>query len=378
MNYRRINLKLEHPLAFWSAFPDPSERFFWYDSQKQTLIIASQRLHAVQEQDIGNYPYVFYSQSFFDEVNDELWQDFGNEIVAFKHYFVQTPTESYVLSCDSLPEITDEKGSKLSNSYTEEASDYQEWQSLYQKLQENIVQGKTIKIVASRQIKFTSEQTFKIEPILERLIENNPSAFIFAYHKAGKTFLGASPEILVQKEGNHILSYALAGTFPRSLAHGDTRLLQDPKNLHEHQIVVQKIKDKMLEKSPHVQIGETGIMALKNVFHLRTLLSTVDTSHSLIDWAKHLHPTPALGGQPSKAALDFLRANEKHERGLYAAPLGLIDAQGDGTLIVAIRSALFDGKTCYAYAGCGIVAASDCQAEFDETKIKLKTILEAL
>lgn len=66
----------------------------------------------------------------------------------------------------------------------------------------------------------------------------------------------------------------------------------------------------MLEKSPHVQIGETGIMALKNVFHLRTLLSTVDTSHSLIDWGKHLHPTPALGGQPSKAALDFLRANE--------------------------------------------------------------------
>ena len=196
------------------CFPDPSERF-WYDSQKQTLIIASQRLQAVQEQDIANYPYVFTAR-VFDEVNDELWQDFGNEIVAFKHYFVQTPTESYVLSCDSLPEITDEKGSKLSNSYTEEASDYQEWQSLYQKLQENIAQGKTIKIVASRQIKFTSEQTFKIEPILERLIENNPSAFIFAYHKAGKTFLGASPEILVQKEGNHILSYALAGTFPRS------------------------------------------------------------------------------------------------------------------------------------------------------------------
>ena len=115
MNYRRINLKLEHPLAFWSAFPDPSERFFWYDSQKQTLIIASQRLQAVQEQDIANYPYVFYSQSFFDEVNDELWQDFGNEIVAFQHYFVQTPTESYVLPCDSLPAIPDEKGSKLSN-----------------------------------------------------------------------------------------------------------------------------------------------------------------------------------------------------------------------------------------------------------------------
>ncbi|HAP15356.1 MAG TPA: isochorismate synthase, partial [Lactococcus sp.] len=117
---------------------------------------------------------------------------------------------------------------------------------------------------------------------------------------------------------------------------------------------------------------------LKNVYHLQTVLKAKAGEHSLIDWTKHLHPTPALGGHPSRAALDFLRANEKHERGLYAAPLGLIDSQGNGTIIVAIRSALLKDKACYAYAGCGIVAASDCQAEFDETKIKLKTILEAL
>ncbi|MBL3716294.1 isochorismate synthase [Lactococcus garvieae] len=378
MKYRRINLKLKHPLAFWSAFPDPSERFFWYDSQKQTLIIASQRLTTVQEKEIKNYPYVFYSQSFFEQVKGELWQDMGNEIIAFKHYYIQTKTDSYVLSCDPLPDIKDQETVLQHHSYEEEAPEYTEWVKLYKKLQENITSGKTVKIVASREVKFTSLTPFNVEAILERLVQNNPGAFIFAYHKSGKTFLGASPEILVQKTGNQVLSYALAGTMPRALENGAQLLLKDSKNLQEHQIVVQKIKEKLLEKVSQVKIEQTDIMTLKNVYHLQTVLKAEAGEHSLIDWTKHLHPTPALGGYPSHAALDFLRANEKHERGLYAAPLGLIDSQGNGTIIVAIRSALLKDKACYAYAGCGIVAASDCQAEFDETKIKLKTILEAL
>lgn len=378
MNYRRKNLNLKHPLAFWSAFPDPSERFFWYDSQKQTLIIANERLTTLQEEDIENYPYVFYSQSFFNEVEGELWQNFGNELVAFKHYFVQTPTESYVLTCDNLPDMKDEEIKENKNTYKEEPDDYPAWHELYNKLQESITSGKTVKIVASREIKFTASRAFEIEAIIKRLMQNNPGAFVFAYHKAGKTFLGASPEILVQKEGDKILSYALAGTMPRTVKHAAELLLKDPKNRHEHQIVVQKIKEKMLKKSTDVSIGETSTMALKNIYHLRTLLTTTDKQHSIIDWSKHLHPTPALGGEPSQPALSFLRENEKHERGLYAAPLGLIDKYGNGTLIVAIRSALFMENTCYAYAGCGIVADSDCRSEFDETKIKLKTILEAL
>lgn len=379
MNYRRTNLNLKHPLAFWSAFSDQSERFFWYDSLKKTLIIACQRLTDVQEKDIANYPYVFYSQSFFERESGEPWKGMGNEIVAFKYYLVQTVTEAYVLSCETLPDIKDQINEQNYTSfYEEEGTAYEEWQELYNKLQENISSGQTVKIVASRQVVFKASQTFKIENIIERLMKNNPGSFIFAYHKAGKTFLGASPEILVQKEGSQIMSYALAGTMPRTLKNAAERLLNDPKNLQEHQIVVKKIKEKMLEKSTSVRLEDTSIMTLKNLYHLQTLLRTTDIHSSLINWAKHLHPTPALGGQPNHAALKFLQRNEKHERGLYAAPLGLIDAAGNGTLIVAIRSALFNDKTCYAYAGCGIVAASDCQSEYDEIKVKLKTILEAL
>ncbi|MCL2858913.1 MAG: chorismate-binding protein, partial [Streptococcaceae bacterium] len=114
-----------------------------------------------------------------------------------------------------------------------------------------------------------------------------------------------------------------------------------------------------------------------NVYHLRTLLS-VQSQESIITWARHLHPTPALGGFPQTQALDFLKNHENHERGLYASPIGLIDQNGDGTLVVGIRSALLNDNQLYAYAGCGIVKDSDCQSEYQETKIKLKTLLEAL
>nr|WP_245392070.1 chorismate-binding protein [Lactococcus protaetiae] len=83
-------------------------------------------------------------------------------------------------------------------------------------------------------------------------------------------------------------------------------------------------------------------------------------------------------GEPKDEALNFLRNYETYERGLYAAPIGVIDAKGNGTIVVGIRSALIEGNTLHAYAGCGIVPSSDCLDEFNETKIKLKTILEAL
>ncbi|MCE2142237.1 isochorismate synthase, partial [Streptococcus thermophilus] len=69
------------------------------------------------------------------------------------------------------------------------------------------------------------------------------------------------------------------------------KLLTDPKNLLEHEIVVQKIKKNLLEKAESVKVGQTGLMELKNVYHLRTLLTAKSSKSSLIDWGKHLHPT---------------------------------------------------------------------------------------
>lgn len=375
MNYIKTNLILNHPLSFWANF-ESGERFFWYDSAQNQLIIGCERLEAIEAPN-ASYPYAFYTQSFFNQIKGKLWEDFGGETLVFKHYFVKNNHESYMLSVDGTPEIKEGKFPLITHHVTEKSSDFESWEMLFNKIQENFAQHRSEKIVASREIEFTSDTGFNIESILQKLIANNPGCFIFAYQKGEKIFLGASPEILVQKQEEKILSFALAGTMPR-LPLNDTALLHDSKNLHEHSIVVKKIRQSLLERAKRVVVGQTGIMTLKNVYHLKTVLTADNEDGSLIDWAKHLHPTPALGGEPKDEALNFLRKYETYERGLYAAPIGLIDAKGNGTIVVGIRSALIEENTLHAYAGCGIVPSSDCLDEFNETKIKLKTILEAL
>lgn len=97
-----------------------------------------------------------------------------------------------------------------------------------------------------------------------------------------------------------------------------------------------------------------------------------------MEWGHILHPTPALGGEPRQAALPLIRQLESYDRGMYAAPFGFMKDMGDGILVVAIRSALVEGDHLYAYAGCGLVDGSDCREEYEETKNKMRTILEAL
>lgn len=376
MNYKKIKLNLENPLSFWSHFSG-EERFYWYDRQKEQLIIGAERLCAVKNQ-TNEYPYLFHTQSFFEGEMRAPWQNMGDETLAFKHYYVKTSHESLYLTCTEPATIEPKKVLEVTHSLTQKEDDFEEWAKLFNQIQKSFKAGESQKIVASREIDFTSSQDFCIESILHKLSKNNPNCFIFAYQKGEKTFLGASPEVLVQKDDDEILSYALAGTISKTEINAAERLLNDPKNQFEHHIVIDKIRAQLLKKTSQVTVEETGLMELKNVYHLRTLLHAKDHSTSLTEWGAHLHPTPALGGEPSDYALNFLRHHEHHERGLYAAPLGIIDGQGNGTLVVGIRSALIEGKTLRAYVGCGIVPYSDVRDEFNETKVKLKTILEAL
>ena len=215
---------------------------------------------------------------------------------------------------------------------------------------------------------------------MANLVDNNPNCFIFGYEKDGRTFVGASPEILVRHRSSEILSYALAGTAPKHGPNAWTKeqLLTDKKNLFEHNIVRDRIVDIMKSITPEVIIGETGIMELAHLYHLRTIITAKDSTKSLVEWAKLLHPTPALGGEPREKALALLQKYEAHERGMYAAPFGFMKDMGDGIVIVAIRSALIMDNVLYAYAGCGVVADSDADEEYAETNNKMRTILDAL
>lgn len=380
MKYNKEPLKLNSPVSFWMNFPN-EERVFWVDRQSDRIVVGAKRLATVKDDDDRhNYAYVFYGDTFFDTVKDPKWSNMGHEMIAFTHYYIVENGESFYLHAGESVPIENYEVPRVGHNYKETSDDKADWNRLMNAIADGISRGEMTKVVSSREVEFTSETPYNVSSILANLVDNNPNCFIFGYEKDGRTFVGASPEILVRHRGSEILSYALAGTAPKDgpNAWTEEQLLTNTKNIIEHNIVRDRIVNTMRQITPHVTVGETGIMELSHLYHLRTIITAKDSTKSLVEWAKLLHPTPALGGEPREKALALLQEYESHERGMYAAPFGFMKDMGDGIVVVAIRSALIMDNVLYAYAGCGVVADSDADEEYAETNNKMRTILDAL
>ena len=380
MKYNKEPLKLNSPVSFWMNFPD-EERVFWVDRQSDRIVVGAKRLATVKDDDDRhNYAYVFYGDTFFDTVKDPKWSNMGHEMIAFTHYYIVENGESFYLHAGESVPIEDFEVPRVRHNFKETSDDKAAWDSLMKAIAEGISSGEMTKVVSSREVEFTSETPYNVASILANLVDNNPNCFIFGYEKDGRTFVGASPEILVRHRGSEILSYALAGTAPKDgpNAWTEEQLLTNTKNIIEHNIVRDRIVNTMKQITPDVTVGGTGIMELSHLYHLRTIITAKDSTKSLVEWAKLLHPTPALGGEPREKALALLQEHESHERGMYAAPFGFMKDMGDGIVVVAIRSALIMDNVLYAYAGCGVVADSNADEEYAETNNKMRTILDAL
>lgn len=380
MKYNKEPLKLNSPVSFWMNFPN-EERVFWVDRQSDRIVVGAKRLATVKDDnDRHNYAYVFYGDTFFDTVKDPKWSNMGHEMIAFTHYYIVENGETFYLHAGESVPIENYEVPRVRHNYKETSDDKADWNRLMNAIADGISRGEMTKVVSSREVEFTSETPYNVASILANLVDNNPNCFIFGYEKDGRTFVGASPEILVRHRGSEILSYALAGTAPKDgpNAWTEEQLLTNTKNIIEHNIVRDRIVNTMRQITPHVTVGETGIMELSHLYHLRTIITAKDSTKSLVEWAKLLHPTPALGGEPREKALALLQEYESHERGMYAAPFGFMKDMGDGIVVVAIRSALIMDNVLYAYAGCGVVADSDADEEYAETNNKMRTILDAL
>ena len=380
MKYNKEPLKLNSPVSFWMNFPN-EERVFWVDRQSDRIVVGAKRLATVKDDnDRHNYAYVFYGDTFFDTVKDPKWSSMGHEMIAFTHYYIVENGETFYLHAGESVPIENYEVPRVRHNYKETSDDKADWNRFMNAIADGISRGEMTKVVSSREVEFTSETPYNVASILVNLVDNNPNCFIFGYEKDGRTFVGASPEILVRHRGSEILSYALAGTAPKDGPNAWTKeqLLTNKKNLVEHNIVRDCIVNTIRQITPHVTVGETGIMELSHLYHLRTIITAKDSTKSLVEWAKLLHPTPALGGEPREKALALLQEYESHERGMYAAPFGFMKDMGDGIVVVAIRSALIMDNVLYAYAGCGVVADSNADEEYAETNNKMRTILDAL
>ncbi|MBA3780225.1 MAG: chorismate-binding protein, partial [Chloroflexi bacterium] len=154
------------------------------------------------------------------------------------------------------------------------------------------------------------------------------------------------------------------------------------KDRAEHRLTVDGVAAALAPWCESINVPDRpGVVALRNVIHLGTRITgTLGASApaSVLDLVAALHPTAAVGGQPSKQALSWLANHEGLDRGRYAGPVGWVNASGDGEWWVGIRSAEIDDTRAVLRAGCGIVTGSEPMAELAESQLKLQALLAAL
>lgn len=248
------------------------------------------------------------------------------------------------------------------------------WDALVGRSLEEISSGRAEKIVAARRVRVALWDEPTIEHVLRRLADAEPWSTTFLMRGSdGSVFVGATPETLVRSDGTTVSVDALAGT----LADGASGPMED-KLLREHHVVVDGIV-RALSALP-ARVEADPVPRLRTLRHVRHLFTPVtahlDPSRTVADATATLHPTAAIAGAPREAAVAFLREHEGFDRGWYAGAIGVVGPERTH-LCVALRSALLRGRHAWAYAGAGLVAGSEASAEWDETSLKLRTILGA-
>jgi isochorismate synthase len=250
---------------------------------------------------------------------------------------------------------------------------------------DDITRGRLDKLVLARSCTVASSRRFDCGRILRHLRRAYPSCVVFWMRTPDGDFLGATPEPLVRRCGRSISTAAIAGsTAPGVSAAAASALAQALKHSRkervEHAIVVRAIAEALAPVCEQLDVAPAPeVLRLGNVQHLVTpITGRLSDSLHVLELVGRLHPSPAVAGHPRAAALQLLREREALDRGWYAGPIGWMDANHDGEFAVAIRSALVRGSEASLYAGAGIVAGSDPDAELEETHLKLQPLLSAL
>ena len=245
--------------------------------------------------------------------------------------------------------------------------------------------GEMSKVVLAREVLVTAAAAHDPAAVFAALREQFSSCFCFCCGTPEAAFIGASPELLLRRSGASVSTVALAGSTRRSSDpavddHLGEQLLRSDKDRREQAIVAERIARTLRPHSVWVEAApEPEIVRVANIQHLATpLIAQLAEPRSAVELAGILHPTPAVGGEPSRAAAEAIAELEQMDRGWYAGPVGWMDATEDGEFCVALRSALLRDREARLYAGVGVVAGSDPAAELAETEIKLQALLPLL
>ncbi|WFB06239.1 isochorismate synthase [Streptomyces sp. LX-29] len=234
-----------------------------------------------------------------------------------------------------------------------------------------------------------SRGSVDVPAMVQRLARRDPSGHTFALPVgAGRTLLGASPELLVARRGDRVIANPLAGSAPRStdLAEDVRRaaaLLESAKDLHEHAVVVDAVRAALAPHCAALDVpARPTLVRTATMWHLSTTVTGTLAAPraSALELACALHPTPAVCGTPTATAREVIRETEPFDRGFFTGMVGWGDASGDGEWVVTIRCAEADPEegVMRLYAGAGVVAASRPEDETAETGAKFRTFLDAV
>jgi menaquinone-specific isochorismate synthase len=421
------------PLHFFASSEELSlgERFFWSTPKAdftmvgigQELILennhhTSERFRQIENEwkrfnkklistfeQVGTGPILFGGFSFDPmKENSELWAGFSEAKFVMPTIMLTVSNGKSYMTINKLITPFDQLDKCLQHfeQFVEMKPNYQldcekgnefasielktsEWIEAVEKATSDIRAKEMDKVVLAREVRLEFSNTINPYQVVGRLQREQPTSFIFGFENGQQYFIGATPERLVKKEENHVLSTCLAGSIKSGKDNDEDQqlgdqLLQDDKNLIEHSIVVKMIKEAFDQFCDEVVSPmDPTLLKTKNIQHLYTpVKGLAREGHTLFSMVERLHPTPALGGFPKEKAIEKIREFEPMHRGWYGGPIGWLDHEDNGEFVVAIRSGLIEGNKAALFAGCGIVAESEPESEYHETKIKLKPMLSAL
>jgi menaquinone-specific isochorismate synthase len=241
--------------------------------------------------------------------------------------------------------------------------------------------GELSKVVLARSMVGMLPDGADLRALLGELATGYPDTWTFAVDG----LLGSSPETLVTASRGSVTARVLAGSAPRGadpVADQDSAaaLATSTKDLDEHQFALRSLLASLGPHARNITSSEQPFtLKLPNLWHLASdVEGDLSDGSSSLDLIAALHPTAAVAGTPTPAALALISELEPFDRGRYAGPVGWVGADGDGEWAIALRSAQVDEDgTVTAFAGAGIVTDSDPEKELAETRMKFRPVIDA-
>jgi menaquinone-specific isochorismate synthase len=391
-----------------------TERYRISSSKGKALLSRIKHISGINHNNASVH--LFGGFSFHDYLESETWKNYSSSSFTLPKWMIvkegsctiltmvvpiaENETSNSIqnrieLELGQLNQITNSKGYALSEEIilnerfetpSVDSAEYFEWIDSINRAIAQIKKGSFEKVVLARELRLPLSEEVKDTHILNRLRYQYPDCYSFLIsHGEESSFIGCTPERLASFNSKYVLTEGLAGSTSRGKTASEDALLEynllhSQKDLKEHEIVLDAIEENLINYADRVEHpAAPKVKKLSNVQHLHTPITAhIKQGVSRTEVLKTLHPTPAVGGFPRDKAVSFIKENEKFDRGLYAAPIGWINANGNGEFIVAIRSGLIKNDEVRFFAGCGIVEDSDPQKEWEETNLKFIPMLSAL